>query len=162
MTRKYNCVRCGITVNPQGEPVEAVANYVRGEDMCETREKRRTVAMIDETGEYETVVEDIVEELNRLEHRGPALNAERVSQSIASGQTDRLPAQVDDLIEEAKGHLDEYPVDSPEEVKRMPDAVGRRTKTTTVECQKTGIVCPDCITDDDKILWGVDEQDAGE
>lgn len=158
------CSRCGTSIS---DPVTANANYVVHDDFVEEEAKEVHYALR-HTPQTKQKVQKVADETGRdfdavaAEMAHPDAPAER---DVTVG-TERKEHDDGTFVETAKMKtmdfsipLDEFDreeVDTPEEIKRDDTAL----VTTNVEqrpVQKTGLICRNCVKDDDQIIWGPDE-----
>lgn len=156
------CSRCESDLE---RPHDQCCNYVRSSDFAETETRERYYAL-KHTPETRKRVQRVAD---RTDRDFDALAAEMAQPEaddtirVSNGTT--VEEDGNALVETAA--FEEVPFSIPlhkfdrEEVK-SPSVVDRneiayvQTVEEKVEVVKSGLVCPECATDDDEILWGVD------
>lgn len=161
MTR--HCMRCG---GEFGQPIETVANYIRGEDTKEEEPQEVVYGMMH--------TEETLEELDRLD--GELVDRDRQAISAESARpgapltieiTDEEQKRIDEedgsFVETATAKeidfsipVDEFnhvEVESPNVVQHDDMIALTYSNVEEREVQKTGLVCLDCVRDDDEVIW---------
>lgn len=155
------CSRCGGSIS---RPLHAHSNYVTHADFIESEDTEVHYAL-KHTPATRKKVKQLVEETERdfnalaAEVAHPNADATRV---ITVG-TERKENPDGTFVETAKKKEIEFSipqekfekveVETPQESHR-DDVALITTEIEQRDVQKTGLVCPDCVKDDDAIIWG--------
>lgn len=160
------CSRCDHTID---RPIQKNANYAIHTDFAEPEQREVHYAMVH--------TEETMAELDRVDKALPERSRESLSAEQASPHapekvevstgTEVIERDDGGTVETAKsdeitfsvpmGKYDHVEVADPEIVKESEEVARVYTQYEEREVQKTGLVCPDCVKDDDQILWGPDK-----
>jgi hypothetical protein len=161
---KQNCFRCDKELS---RPLEKSAEYVRGDDMVEIEDEMAHIGYkLTDMGKVRADALDVL-----LPNRSWGEIASRITLPNAEDFID-VPNSMDgsfsekdigdgnvqmtaDIVEHpfSTDAYTEVEVSGPETVKEDNDIVRVESHSRKTERQKTGLVCLDCVDEDDKLLW---------
>lgn len=163
----YECNRCGRTTEKQ---VEQEMNYIRASDFAEPEPVEVHYGMMH--------TEETLKELDRLDERFVERDRQALSAEAANPEAPALVkhAAETELVEGEEGgevetakveevefsipaeKFDHVEIDSPNEVQDDDLLAYTYTLVEERDVQKTGLACPDCLKDDDEVIWGPDAE----
>ena len=140
------CYRCNTELE---RPIEANANYVRGDDMVVEETRPQLVAL--KHTERTRKIRDKVKDRHDL-------NATQANRVLGRRDPSYLRAEGKNGVEFDHTDLSEddfeaVGVDEPIHPENDPDVVRCLEKAVSVDVQKTGLVCDSCLKDSDEIIW---------
>lgn len=157
MIRK--CYRTGKEIE---QPVEKNAHYVQGEDMVETVEKERLLA-VEHTDESRSVRDEITElaakEAEKLDDEDTDEDdldtelLELANMSEAEVSFEVFVADVVAGLDTSDVEFDVFRIEDYEKGKYEENSVGVINETVEVEKKRQYLICKDALKDSDEIIW---------
>lgn len=144
-------------------------NYVRSDDFAEPEPVEVFYGMVhtDETLAELDRIDNIIEERGRQALAAEAARPDADEYIEYTTGTERQELDDGTVVETAKKEKVKFSipvekfrhieVDTPNVVQERDDVAITYTNVEERDVQKTGLVCPDCLKDDDVLIWGPDK-----
>lgn len=159
-----NCSRCN---GEYSHPIEQSLNYVRSSEFSEVEPVEVTYGML-HTEETLAKLDEIDEKLPERDRQALSAEAARPGAPVkieVTGDTVEVEndggtvttvevEQIDFSI--PVDEFDHIEIEGPNEVQENDDLAISYTTTEEREVPKTGLVCSDCLSSEDSIIWGPD------